>query len=123
MSVNQHDMSRQTADNTDDNNYSLISIKEAAKIAHVTERTVNRLIASNDIQSIKSGKRRLIWRDSVLTWRRHCQDPSSRGNQETYREVLSNIAELKHLLIAVIELYQPESISKLTEKIALKRRA
>ncbi|TRW48919.1 helix-turn-helix domain-containing protein [Aliidiomarina halalkaliphila] len=122
MSVNQHDMSRQSPDDPNNTSYSLISIKEAAKIAHVTERTVNRLIASNEIQSVKSGKRRFIWRDSILTWSRHRTDTTDPSFEALVEEIHRSIEELKTLSLASIELYHPSSLSDIKAKLAIKER-
>ncbi|EGN74176.1 DNA-binding protein, excisionase family, partial [Idiomarina sp. A28L] len=70
MSVNHATMSGNNSRHSHDTKHSLLTIKEAADVAGVTERTINRLIASHEIQSMKSGKHRLIWRESLLTWKR-----------------------------------------------------
>lgn len=43
-----------------------ISPRDAAGITNLSERTIGRLIAAGRIRSTKIGRRRLIYRDSVL---------------------------------------------------------
>ena len=116
MSVNHTTMSGHRSRHSHDTEQSLLSIKEAAEVAGITERTINRLIASHEIQSMKSGKRRLIWRESLLTWKRHRRRRLSGHCPDMGHDVVKAIEELKELILKAIELYQPDSFRKLQHK-------
>ena len=90
----------------------LVSVKDAAAILGVSERTVRRKIAANDLPSVKSGTARLI-PDSALTLSSHDDTPDT----PSIPAVVTPLSVDLSPLAAVIE-RQAAEIARLTGELA-----
>lgn len=88
-----------------------VSIGEAAVILGVTERTISRLIKRKALNSDKRKGRRVISRQSLQSYA-----SKHRTHSASLDSIEKRIESLEHLLLGLIELYQPDSLSALNRK-------
>lgn len=91
-----------------------VTIAEAADILGVTERTVARLVKRKALISRKRKGRRFISRQSLQSYAR-----KQRTQPASLESIERRLAKLEQLLFGVIELYQPDSLSALNQKLEL----
>ena len=88
-----------------------VSVADAALILGVTERTIARLVARKTLRSRKKKGRRLIDRQSLQDYLNE-----ERSQSASLDSIERRLAKLEQLLLGVIELYQPGSLSDLNQK-------
>lgn len=88
-----------------------VTIAEAAVILGVTERTIARLIKRKALISRKRKGRRFISRQSLQSHAR-----KQRTQSASLDSIEKRLAHLEQLLLGLIELYQPDSMSALNRK-------
>lgn len=88
-----------------------VSVADAALILGVTERTIARLVARKTLRSRKKKGRRLIVRQSLQDYLNE-----ERSQSASLDSIERRLAKLEQLLLGVIELYKPGSLSTLNQK-------
>jgi len=88
-----------------------VTIAEAAVILGVTERTIARLIKRKALISQKRKGHRFISRQSLQSYA-----SKQRVQSASLDSIEKRLAHLEQLLLGLIELYQPDSMSALNRK-------
>ncbi len=116
-------MSRQYHDSCPDGCQDFITTREAAALANVCERTISRKVHLGQLHSKKSGHKRLICRDSVMTLSKTSTRPATNSVAENESEIISIMLELTELMHIMISLYHPASPHDLAKKQSARTKA
>lgn len=109
-------MSRQHHESYPDGCQDFITTREAATLANVCERTISRKVLLGQLHSKKSGHKRLICRDSVMTFSKTSTRHATESVATNESEIISVMLELKELMQIMISLYHPTSTADVAKK-------
>lgn len=116
-------MSRPPHDSCPDGCQDFITTREAATLANVCERTISRKVHLGQLHSKKSGHKRLICRDSVMTLSNKSTSPATVSVAANDSEIIPTLHELTELMQIMISLYHPNSTADVAKKQQAREKA
>lgn len=103
-----------------DNCQTLLSVREAAELAQVSERTIARKVNAGIIHSQKSGHRRLICQHSILLITTNNQSPATHYVAPQTQYINVTLDTVLELMTKMLSLYHPQSLDEINKKQQLR---
>lgn len=98
----------------------LLSVREAAQLAQVSERTIARKINARIIHSKKSGHRRLVCQHSLLSIMTKNQSPATGYVAPQIQDLSVTLDNVLELMTKMLSLYHPQSLDEINRKQQLR---
>ncbi len=115
-------LSRHLSVSCPDNCQALLSVREAAQLAQVSERTIARKINAGIIHSQKSGHRRLVCQDSVLSIITKNLSPATDDVAPQIQDINVTLDNILELMTNMLSLYHPQSLDEINKKQQLREK-
>lgn len=103
-----------------DNCQTLLSVREAAQLAQVSERTIARKVNAGIIHSQKSGHRRLVCQHSVLSIITKNSSPATDDVPPQIQGINVTLDNILELMTSMLSLYHPQSLEEINKKQQLR---